>query len=76
MDLIGWIALVSITVVNIGGWAYTKVYGYGKLEQKVKSLENTVNDGLVERVNEINTNVAKMQGTLETYIELTKRGEK
>jgi len=72
MDLISWIALGVITVINVGGWAYTKVYGYGKLEQKVKNLDCILNDGLVKEVSDMKTCLAKMEGTLNTYIELTK----
>lgn len=79
MDLISWIALGVITVVNIGGWAYTKIFGYGKLKQTVESHDCILNDGLVQEVSGMKTCLAKMEGTLSTYIELTKEkfgGEK
>lgn len=77
MDLIGWIALGSITAINIVGWIYTKVYTYGKrygkLEEKVKGHEKILNNGLVQDVSEMKATMARMDGTLHTFIELTKR---
>lgn len=79
MDLISWVALGVITIVNIGGWAYTKVYGYGKLKQTVQCHDDILNNGLVQEVSDMRACLAKMEGTLSTYIELTKEkfgGEK
>jgi len=80
MDLTSWIALGGVTLLNVFGWVYTKVYTYGGLTQKVKNLEGKVDDGLVEKVDglvgkvsEVSVNLAKLEGTVHTYIELTKK---
>ena len=77
MDLISWIVLGGITVVNIAGWIYTRVYTYGKrygkLEERVKNLDDIINNGLVQQVSEMQATIARMDGTLNTFIELTKR---
>ena len=72
MDLMSWVALGIITGVNIAGWAYTKVYGYGKLKQKVEGHDAILNDGLVQEVSDMKATIAKMEGTLNTFIDLTK----
>jgi len=78
MDL-SLMALAAVTVLNVGGWIYTKTYTYGKfvgeiqgLKQKVRDLDDTINNGLVEKVTEVSTHVAKLEGTVSTYINLTK----
>lgn len=80
MNLISWLVLVSITLLNVGGWVYTKVYTYGKfvgqidgLKEKVKGLDDTINNGLVDKVGEVSTSVARLEGTISTYIKLHDR---
>lgn len=72
MGLISWISLGVITAINIIGWVYTKVYTYGKLEQKVKDLDNTINNGLVDKVGELSNHVSTLEGTINTYIKIKK----
>ena len=64
-----WIALVAITAVNIGGWAIS----YGKLKQKVDSMSDILNNGLVNKVDNMNTTMAKMESRFNTYIELKEK---
>jgi len=64
-----WIAVAVITLVNIGGWAIS----YGKLKQKVDTLNDILNNGLVKKVDDISTTTAKMEGRLNTYIELKEK---
>ena len=72
-----WIATIVIVVINIFGWGVT----VGKLNGRVKSLKETVdrhekvlNDGLVQELSECKSQIANLDGSVKTYIELTKRG--
>ena len=69
MEYWTWIALVAITVVNIGGWAIS----YGKLKQKVDGMNDILNNGLVKKVDDMSTTMAKMEGRFNTYIELKEK---
>jgi len=60
-----WIALSVVTLVNIGGWAFTKIYTCGRLSQKVKDLDGTVNNGLVEQVSKTNVEVANLSSRVK-----------
>ena len=73
MDLLSWIALGGLTLLNVSGWVYTKIYTYGRLEQKVKDLDKDINDGLIDKVDKMGNHVAKLEGTINTYMELTKK---
>lgn len=73
----GWIATIIVVIINIFGWGVT----FGKLNGRVKNLEETVdrhekvlNDGLVQELSECKSQIAKLDGSVKTYIELTKRG--
>lgn len=77
-----WLALIGITLLNVGGWVYTKVYTYGSLTQKVKDmdekikdLDNTINNGLVEQLGKVSVDLAKLEGSVNTFIDITKRKE-
>lgn len=72
-----WLAAVIIIVINIIGWAYT----FGKLNGRVKSLEETadrheksINNGVVQEISECKTELANLAGIVRTYIDLTKEG--
>lgn len=67
------VAIISITVVNIIGWVFTlkkESFNYGQLTQRVESLDNTINNGLCEKVDGISRHVAKLEGKVDTYMEL------
>lgn len=71
-----WIAAIVLIVINILGWAYT----FGKLNGRVKSLEETaerhektLNDGIVQKLAEVQSQVAGLEGTLQTYINLREK---
>lgn len=64
-----WIAVIVITLVNIGGWAIS----YGKLKQKVDSMNDILSNGLVKKVDDMNTTMAKMESRFNTYIELKEK---
>jgi len=68
-----WVAVGIVTAINIGGWVYNRTYSYGKLRQKVNNHEKILSDGLPEKVDELSTKVAKLEGTVNTYIDITKR---
>lgn len=61
-----WLALITITLVNIAGWGIS----YGKLKQKVKDLDDILNNGLVKKVDDMNTTVASLESRVNTFIEL------
>jgi len=63
------VALVVITVVNIAGWGIS----WGKMKQKVDSIDDILNDGLVKKVDDINTTIASLESRVNTYIELKER---
>lgn len=64
-----WLALITITAVNIAGWGIS----YGKMKQKVDSMNDILNDGLVKKVDDMSTTVAKMEGSFNTYIKLKEK---
>lgn len=73
-------AIIIIGVINVGGWVYTRVYSMGKLNGKIEKLEETsvrhekvLNDGLVQELSALKAEVAGLTGTLQTYIDLTKK---
>jgi len=68
-----WIAVGVVTVVNVAGWAYGRSYNYGKLWQKVNQHDKVLSDGLPGKVDEMSDRLAKLEGTVSTYIDITKR---
>lgn len=73
----GWIATIIVIVINIFGWGVT----YGKLNGRVKSLEETtdrhervLNDGVVQQMAKLQSQCAGLDATLHTYINLHKQG--
>jgi len=73
----GSIALaIIITAINVIGWIYTKVFGIGKLQQKVDSHDKILNNGLIKELQEVKEQCAKLRGTVETYIKIREGGRK
>jgi hypothetical protein len=78
---VGIITGIAVTVINIVGWGYTKVYGFGKLNGRVDNLEKTTerhekmleDNGLIQKLGECKEQIAHLEGTLNTYIDLAKR---
>ena len=68
-----WVALIIITLLNVAGWVYTKQFALGKLNEKVERHEKLLNDGIVKELSALNAKVAGLTGTLNTYIDLTKK---
>ncbi|MGQ9545905.1 MAG: hypothetical protein ACUVTR_01900 [Dehalococcoidia bacterium] len=66
------IPVVIVTVINIIGWVYTRVYSLGRLNEKVERHERLLNDGLVSELSQLKAQVAALDATVKTYIELTK----
>jgi len=71
-----WIAAIGVILVNIFGWGFT----FGKLNGRIKSLEKTterhektLNDGVVQELSAVKSQLGNLEGTLKTYIELNKR---
>jgi hypothetical protein len=76
-----WIAAIAVILINILGWSYTKIYGFGKLNGRVEKLEETtnrhekiLNDGVVQKIADLQSQVSNLEGTVQTYIDLAKRG--
>lgn len=78
------IAVIIVGVINMAGWVYTRVYSMGKLKGKLNGKidklekdcerhEKVLNDGLVQELTALKVEVANLTGTLETYIDLTKK---
>jgi len=72
----GLIAAIAVIAINILGWAYT----FGNMNGRVNSLEKTtqrhekiLNDGVVQELSELKSQVSNLEGTVKTYIDLTKR---
>ena len=76
MNLITALIVIGLTIlVNIIGW----VYGYGKLTQKVKSL-NEDNHKIMEQLGDLNNkvygisrNLAALEGTVKTFMEFIRK---
>jgi hypothetical protein len=73
------IASGIVTAINVVGWVYTKVFALGKLKGTVEKLDETcqrheklLNDGLVQDLSDLKAEVANLNGTVRTYIDLTK----
>lgn len=71
----GWITTGILIVVNIFGWGFTT----GKLNGRVKNLEEitkrhekVLNNGLVQEIGRLNSRFSNLEGTVQTYINLTK----
>lgn len=76
MDLTTALIIVGLTLVgNIIG----VVYSYGKLTQRVKNLNDASHSmaemlkDLNERVNNVSENLASLEGTVKTFIDLVKK---
>jgi len=74
-----WITAVVLIVINVVGWGYTKVYGFGKLNGRIEKLEETaerhektLNNGVVQEMSKVKAQLAALEGTVQTYIDLTK----
>lgn len=70
-----WVAVITVIAINIFGWGIT----FGKLNGRVKNLEKTterhekvLNDGLVKELSKCKSQIANLEGTVQTYINLTK----
>ena len=76
MNLITALIVIGLTIlVNIIGW----VYGYGKLTQKVKSL-NEDNHKIMEQLGDLNDkvynisrNLAALEATVNTFMDFIRR---
>lgn len=72
-----WVAVIAFLLINIGGWCYT----LGKLHGQVKSLKETMDrherqlneDGLSQQLTACENKLANLDGSVRTYIDLTKR---
>lgn len=69
IDLIGLVVMILVVIGNIIAW----VYSYGKLSERVKNLDDTINNGICEKVDGISRHVSTMEGTLVTYIQLKEK---
>jgi hypothetical protein len=72
MDSIG--PAVILTIINIIGWLLMRFYALGKLNEKVNEHDKILNNGIVKELNQLKTEFANLEGTVKTYIDLTKRG--
>ena len=76
MSLITALIVIGLTIsVNIIGW----VYGYGKLTQKVRSL-NEDNHKIMEQLGDLNNkvygisrNLAALEATVKTFMEFIRK---
>ncbi len=68
MDGTTILAVLAIVIVNAIGW----ILSYGRLAQKVENTEHLLNNGLCEKVDGMSRNLAKLEGTLNTFMEMTK----
>ena len=64
MNVIG---LIGFTILNIAAWAIS----YGRLRQQVTNVDDVLNNGLVAKVDKLGTSMARLEGRVNTYIELT-----
>jgi hypothetical protein len=76
----GLIAGIVVTAINIVGWGYTKVYSLGKLDGRIKNVEDTTarhekvlnEDGLLQKIGECKNDIGSLKSKVDTYIELTR----
>lgn len=57
-----WVGIIIAIVGNIGAWAYT----YGKLNQRVATLSDTLQNGLCAKVNNLSIEVGYLKGVIES----------
>lgn len=76
MDITSWLVLCMI-IINIAGWVYTKFNDYAKLEQKVKTMGDIINNGLVHEVahvkddvSDVKVNLSNLEGKVDTFIDI------
>jgi len=63
------VALVVVTVANIAGWGIS----YGKMKQKVDSMNDILDNGLVKKVDVMSNAMASLESRVNTYIELKEK---
>lgn len=73
-----WIATIAVIIINIFGWGFT----FGKLNGRIKTLEETtqrhekvLNDGVVQELSGVKSQLANLEGTIKTYIEITEKSK-
>ena len=66
------IAVIVLTAINVAGWVYTKQFALGKLNEKVERHDKLLNNGMVQELGALKNQVANLDGTVRTYIDLTK----
>jgi len=69
----GWIASILLIIGNLLGWGFI----VGKLNGRVKNLEETaqrhektLNNGIVQKLSGLQSQVSNLEGTVQTYINL------
>ena len=67
-----WLAAIVVVITNIFGWGFV----FGKLNGRIKNLEDVtqrhekvLNNGIVEKLNDTRSQVAKLEGTIRTFIQ-------
>ena len=75
------IAVIAIGAINAVGWISTRVFAMGKLNGKVNSIEESVdrhekalNDGIINEISDLKRDIGSLEGTIQTYIDLTSKG--
>jgi len=72
MDLASIIVVAGLLITNAVSWVIMLkrgAFNSGQLAQRVENLDNTINNGLCEKVDGISRHVAKLEGKVDTYIE-------
>ena len=72
MDIGTVLAVIAIVVVNAIGW----FVAYGRLSQKVENTEHILNNGLCEKVDGMSRTLAKLEGSVNTFMEMYKERTK
>lgn len=65
IDIVGIVAIVILLIANIIGWFFT----YGRLTQRVQSIEHILDNGLSDKLDKASTDIAKLEGIIEVYRE-------
>ena len=68
------VALIIATAITAVGWISTTIFTFGKLHGTVQRHEMVLTNGIVKEISDLKAQVAGLDGTIKTYIDLTKGG--
>ena len=66
------VALILATAITAIGWISTTIFTFGKLHGTVQRHDKVLTNGIVKEISDLKAQVAGLDGTIKTYIDLNK----